>query len=154
VLIKFSYLNFKKNFNQDVDVRFIEYMPFDGNKWNTKKMVPYREMLKLIALKYDLNDIEKLQDDPNDTSKAFRIRGYRGQFGFITSMTEHFCNTCNRIRLTADGNMKVCLFGNAEVSLRDALRSNVSHEELENLISSAIKRKKEKHAGMLAWNLF
>ena len=64
-------------------------------------------------------------------------------------MTEHFCNTCNRIRLTADGHLKVCLFGNAEVSLRDALRNNLNEEELEELISSAITRKKEKHAGKL-----
>ncbi len=80
--------------------------------------------------------------------KAFKIKDYKGQFGFITSMSDHFCNTCNRIRLTADGNLKVCLFGNAEVSLRDALRSNVDEEGMQELISSAIKRKKEKHAGL------
>jgi molybdenum cofactor biosynthesis enzyme MoaA len=63
-------------------------------------------------------------------------------------MSEHFCNTCNRVRLTADGNLKVCLFGNAEVSLRDALRQNMSEDDLGELISAAVKRKKEKHAGM------
>jgi molybdenum cofactor biosynthesis enzyme MoaA len=147
-LIFFLVIDFLKLiFLKNVDVRFIEYMPFDGNKWNTKKMVSFREMLKIIAEKYHTECIEKLDDDPNDTSKAFKIKSYKGQFGFITSMTEHFCNTCNRIRLTADGNLKVCLFGNAEVSLRDALRSNLTDEELENLISAAIKRKKEKHAG-------
>ena len=104
-------------------------------------------MLKTIAQKYPIESIKKLQDDPNDTSKAFKIDGYKGQFGFITSMSEHFCNTCNRVRLTADGNLKVCLFGNAEVSLRDALRNKLSEEELTELISSAIKRKKAKHAG-------
>ena len=62
-------------------------------------------------------------------------------------MSEHFCNTCNRIRLTADGSLKVCLFGNAEVSLRDALRSNMNEDDLNELIGSAIRRKKEKHAG-------
>ena len=62
-------------------------------------------------------------------------------------MSEHFCNTCNRIRLTADGNLKVCLFGNSEVSLRDAIRNKMSEEDLQELISAAIKRKKEKHAG-------
>jgi cyclic pyranopterin phosphate synthase len=62
-------------------------------------------------------------------------------------MSEHFCNTCNRVRLTADGNLKVCLFGNAEVSLRDALRSGMDHEQLVGLIGEAVKRKKEKHAG-------
>lgn len=62
-------------------------------------------------------------------------------------MSEHFCNTCNRVRLTADGNLKVCLFGNSEVSLRDALRKNLSDQDLEDLISQAVKRKKQKHAG-------
>lgn len=62
-------------------------------------------------------------------------------------MSEHFCHTCNRIRLTADGNLKVCLFGNAEVSLRDAIRNNMNDEDLTELISAAIKRKREKHAG-------
>jgi GTP 3',8-cyclase / cyclic pyranopterin monophosphate synthase len=145
-------------------------MPFDGNKWNTKKMVPFKEMLKIIATKYPIETIQKLTDDPNDTSKvyfiilkvlihfkyynlkkktkkAFKIENYKGQFGFITSMSDHFCNTCNRIRLTADGNLKVCLFGNAEVSLRDALRSNIDEKDLVKLITDAILRKKAKHAG-------
>ncbi|CAF0893630.1 unnamed protein product [Brachionus calyciflorus] len=141
-----NFIEFTKDKN--IDVRFIEYMPFDGNKWNTKKMVSFREMMKIIAQKYPIESIQKLQDDPNDTSKAFKIENYKGQFGFITSMSEHFCSTCNRIRLTADGNLKVCLFGNSEVSLRDAIRSNMNDEDLEELISSAIKRKKEKHAGL------
>lgn len=147
-------------------MRFIEYMPFDGNKWSSRKMISYRDMLKVIATKYPIETIERLQDDPNDTSKvrylilhqlshvsfgfcaqAFKIKGFKGQFGFITSMSEHFCNTCNRLRLTADGNLKVCLFGNAEVSLRDALRGNMSEVELRELISAAVKRKKAKHAG-------
>lgn len=63
-------------------------------------------------------------------------------------MSDHFCNTCNRIRLTADGNLKVCLFGNSEVSLRDALRENLSEDDLKGLITAAIKRKKAKHAGI------
>ncbi len=79
--------------------------------------------------------------------KAFKIKGYTGKFGFITSMSDNFCGTCNRIRLTADGNLKVCLFGNAEVSLKNALRNNLSDESLIELISAAIKRKREKHAG-------
>ena len=110
-------------------------------------MVSYREMLKLIAQRYPIETIKKLDDEPNDTSKAFKIDGFMGQFGFITSMSDHFCNTCNRIRLTADGNLKVCLFGNAEVSLRDALRNKMSESELVELISTAVKRKKAKHAG-------
>ena len=72
---------------------------------------------------------------------------FQGQVGFITSMTEHFCGSCNRLRLTADGNLKVCLFGNTEVSLKDALRSGCSEDDLIALISAAVKRKKKQHAG-------
>lgn len=63
-------------------------------------------------------------------------------------MTEHFCGSCNRLRITADGNLKVCLFGNTEVSLRDAIRSECSEDDLTTLISAAVKRKKKQHAGM------
>lgn len=63
-----NFIEFTKD--KDVDVRFIEYMPFDGNKWNTKKMVPFREMLKIIAQKYPIESINRLKDDPNDTSKV------------------------------------------------------------------------------------
>ena len=103
-----------------VDVRFIEYMPFDGNKWDTRKMVPYSEMLDMIQAKY--SEFSRIADAPNDTSKGYKVAGWRGQVGFITSMSENFCGSCNRLRLTADGNLKVCLFGNTEISLRDCLR--------------------------------
>ena len=104
--------------DRELDVRFIEYMPFEGNKWNDKKMVPYQRMLELIRLKYGDQQLVRVEDAANDTSKAYRITGYLGKIGFITSMSEHFCGSCNRLRLTADGNLKVCLFGNAETSLR------------------------------------
>lgn len=70
------------------------------------------------------------------------------QVGFITSMSEQFCGSCNRLRLTADGNLKVCLFGNAEVSLRDAIRQTSDDSELKELIEAAVKRKKPRHAGV------
>ncbi|KAL4237321.1 Molybdenum cofactor synthesis protein 1 [Mactra antiquata] len=133
--------------NKNIDVRFIEYMPFDGNKWNFKKMVPYDEMLKTIREQF--STLHRLNDQPNDTSKAYRVDGFKGQIGFITSMSEHFCGTCNRLRLTADGNLKVCLFGNSEVSLRDTLRNNTPPEDLLQVVSAAVKRKKKQHAGML-----
>ncbi|XP_050074773.1 molybdenum cofactor biosynthesis protein 1 isoform X2 [Anopheles maculipalpis] len=132
--------------DRNVDVRFIEYMPFTGNRWDTDKMVSYRTMLDTIRARYPA--FEALPNGPNDTSKAYRVPGYRGQMGFITSMTEHFCGSCNRLRITADGNLKVCLFGNTEVSLRDALRSpGCSEDDLRCLISAAVKRKKKQHAG-------
>ncbi|XP_060081577.1 molybdenum cofactor biosynthesis protein 1-like isoform X1 [Ylistrum balloti] len=133
--------------DKNVDVRFIEYMPFDGNKWNSKKMVSYLEMMDTIKARWP--DFSRMQDHPNDTSKAYRVPGYKGQVGFITSMSEHFCGTCNRIRLTADGNLKVCLFGNTEVSLRDVMRASPDDTELSEVISAAVKRKKKQHAEYL-----
>lgn len=105
------------------------------------------DMLALIRQKYP--DFTALPNSPNDTSKAWAVPGFVGQVGFITSMTEHFCASCNRLRLTADGNLKVCLFGNKEISLRDVLRSNRSETELIEIISAAVKRKKKQHAGKI-----
>ena len=113
-----------------VEVRFIEYMPFDGNKWNQRKMFPYQEMLSVIREKYP--SLEKVQDHQNDTSKTYRVPGFEGRVGFITSMTHNFCGTCNRLRITCDGNLKVCLFGNAEVSLRDIVRKENNGEPIDD----------------------
>jgi cyclic pyranopterin phosphate synthase len=166
---------------KDVEVRFIEYMPFAGNKWRKGKMLGYQEMLQIIREKYP--GLRKVQDHKNDTSKTFEIPGFRGRVGFITSMTHNFCGSCNRLRITGDGNLKVCLFGNAEVSLRDLLRKenrgnpidqeafeamqtlelqrqqnaidsqaalgfNKTERELLDVIGVAVKRKKERHAGI------
>lgn len=166
---------------QDIEIRFIEYMPFDGNKWNKGKMYSYNEMLDLIRETYP--SLEKVQDHKNDTSKTWKIPGFVGRIGFITSMTHNFCGTCNRLRITSDGNLKVCLFGNAEVSVRDILRKSnngepieeeafeamkkiemdrrqglgdqskplglaLNEQELLDVIGMAVKRKKEKHAGI------
>ncbi|XP_046306692.1 molybdenum cofactor biosynthesis protein 1 isoform X4 [Marmota monax] len=131
-----------------LDIRFIEYMPFDGNKWNFKKMVSYKEMLDTIRQQWP--ELEKLPEEECSTAKAFRIPGFLGQVSFITSMSEHFCGTCNRLRITADGNLKVCLFGNSEVSLRDHLRAGASEEELLKIIGAAVGRKKPRHAGMFS----
>nr|XP_014991786.2 molybdenum cofactor biosynthesis protein 1 isoform X1 [Macaca mulatta] len=131
-----------------LDVRFIEYMPFDGNKWNFKKMVSYKEMLDTIRQQWP--ELEKLPEEESSTAKAFKIPGFQGQISFITSMSEHFCGTCNRLRITADGNLKVCLFGNSEVSLRDHLRAGASEQELLRIIGAAVGRKKRQHAGMFS----
>ncbi|XP_077436890.1 molybdenum cofactor biosynthesis protein 1 isoform X2 [Vanacampus margaritifer] len=128
-----------------LEVRFIEYMPFDGNKWNFKKMVSYQEMLDHIKQQWP--NLETLQTGHSDTAKTFKVPGFKGQVGFITSMSDHFCGSCNRLRVTADGNLKVCLFGNSEVSLRDVLRSGASDEELLQIIGAAVGRKKKQHAG-------
>lgn len=123
---------------KDIEVRFIEYMPFDGNKWSKNKMFSYQEMLDLIRTKYPT--LQKVQDHKNDTSKTWHIPGFTGRIGFITSMTHNFCGTCNRLRITGDGNLKVCLFGNAEVSLRDILRKSNSGEPIDEQAFDAMKQ--------------
>ncbi|KAL8670166.1 MAG: hypothetical protein Q9168_005280 [Polycauliona sp. 1 TL-2023] len=159
----------------DIEVRFIEYMPFDGNKWSKQKMLSYKEMVEIIRHKYPA--LSKVQEEgKNETSKTWQIPGFVGKVGFITSMTENFCGTCSRLRITADGNLKVCLFGNSEVNLRDLLREENSGESVDwaalerlkhsrglggdadhhsehelrllEVIGLAVKRKKERHAGM------
>lgn len=112
-----------------IEVRFIEYMPFDGNKWNEGKMFSYSEMLAVIREKYP--NLEKVADHKNDTSKTYQVPGFQGRVGFVTSMTHNFCGTCNRLRITSDGNLKVCLFGNSEVSLRDIIRKANNGEPID-----------------------
>ena len=122
----------------DLEVRFIEYMPFDGNKWSKGKMMGYGEMLEVIREKYSC--LRKVKDGNNETSKTFEVPGFAGRIGFITSMTENFCGSCNRLRITSDGNLKVCLFGNAEVSLRDLLRKDNGGEPIDEEAWEAMKK--------------
>lgn len=132
--------------DKDLEVRFIEYMPFDGNRWSSAKMLPYQEMLSTIRAAHPT--VRKILDHPNDTSKTFAVPGYAGRIGFITSMTEHFCGSCNRLRITSDGNLKVCLFGNAEVSLRDLLRANFNNgQPIDEAAWAALKQlESDRHA--------
>ena len=123
---------------KDIEVRFIEYMPFDGNKWSQAKMIGYKEMLAVIREKFP--NLCKVQDHKNDTSKTYAVPGFAGRLGFITSMTHNFCGTCNRLRITSDGKLKVCLFGNSEVDLRDLLRRANDGHPIDAQAMEAIKR--------------
>eukprot|EP00008_Paramoeba_atlantica_P008730 CAMPEP_0201494626 /NCGR_PEP_ID=MMETSP0151_2-20130828/48741_1 /ASSEMBLY_ACC=CAM_ASM_000257 /TAXON_ID=200890 /ORGANISM="Paramoeba atlantica, Strain 621/1 / CCAP 1560/9" /LENGTH=299 /DNA_ID=CAMNT_0047883017 /DNA_START=233 /DNA_END=1132 /DNA_ORIENTATION=+ len=135
--------------DRNIDVRFIEYMPFDGNRWSSAKLMPYLEVIKYIEEKSD-REMLKFTDSRNETAKSYYLDGYRGRISFITSMTEHFCGTCNRLRITADGNLKVCLFGNHEINLMNEMREGVTDEGLREVIGAAVGRKKERHAGMFS----
>jgi len=129
-----------------VNVRFIEYMPFDGNAWSSRKMVSYAEMLDRVRAAHP--GLERERDAASEVAKNYRLPGHVGSVSFITSMSSHFCGGCNRLRLMADGALKVCLFGDAEVSLRDAMRSGLSDADLGALITAALLRKKAAHAGI------
>jgi cyclic pyranopterin phosphate synthase len=123
---------------KDIEVRFIEYMPFGGNKWSKGKMISFQEMLDIIRVKYP--GLARLPGHKNDTSKTYQIPGFVGKVGFISSMTNDFCGTCNRLRITSDGNMKVCLHGNDEVSLRDLLRRDNNGEPIDEVAFERIKQ--------------
>jgi cyclic pyranopterin phosphate synthase len=110
-----------------IHVRFIEFMPFNGNEWDTKKLVTYRDVLEQARTHFD---IKKLKDAPHSTSKSFRVKGGEGTFALISSMTEPFCSTCNRLRLTADGNLKNCQFSNQDVDLLTTVRKGHNLKEL------------------------
>ncbi len=129
-----------------IQVRFIEYMPFDDNGWNNEKLVPLAEMRARIEEEF--GPLESLPGEPEDTATLFRIPGFIGSFGFIASMTAPFCAGCNRLRITADGSFKVCLFGPKEVSLRDMLRADATDDELRAVIAVAVRGKRAAHAGM------
>lgn len=122
--------------NRPIDVRFIEYMPFDGNRWASTKFLSYAAMLQSIAKHF--GRLEHVTTEKSDTTKYYRVPGFRGRIGFITSMTDHFCAGCNRLRVTADGNLKVCLFGNDEVSLRDVMRAGGSDADVESVVRQAL----------------
>jgi len=133
-----------------IEVRFIELMPFDGNSWTDRNFVSYKDMIGIISADPRFDGFARAEDPgPNETAKTWKVPGFVGQVGFITSMSDHFCGTCNRLRITADGNLKVCLFGSSEVSLRDAMRLGyASDAQLASIIDAAVKRKKAHHGGM------
>jgi len=128
-----------------ISVRFIEFMPFDGNKWDKAKMVSYAQVMEYVNTNYDDGKVIRLQDAPNDTSKNYKIDGYNGSFAIISSVTNPFCDSCNRIRLTANGRLKNCLFSASESDLLTPLREGKS---IEKMIQKAIQAKFKVRGGM------
>ena len=116
--------------DRNIQIRFIEFMPFDGNQWKKDKLVSYAEILSQVNDRYSVENVERLTDKPNDTAKNHKITSYKGSFSVISSVTNPFCSTCNRIRLTADGKLKNCLFSNSETDLLHNLRTGKSIEPL------------------------
>jgi len=129
-----------------ISVRFIEFMPFAGNEWDRSKMVSQNEILSLVGNTFIEGQIQKLEDEKNFTARTYKIKDFQGDFGIISSITNPFCDSCNRIRLTADGKIKNCLFSNSETDLLTAYRNG---EPITNLISESINNKKKVRAGMV-----
>jgi cyclic pyranopterin phosphate synthase len=121
-------------------------MPFEGNGWNPAQVITSGELLQLAKSKYM---VEKMEDKPHSTSQKYKIPGHAGTFAFIPTMSQPFCGDCNRLRLTADGKIKNCLFGREELDLLGLLRSG---GDVEARIRESISRKHARMGGQFPEN--
>ncbi len=126
-----------------VVVRFIEFMPLDADRnWKDTDVLTGREVRKLVEQHYALEPVER---EASATATRWRFSDRAGEMGFISSVSEPFCSDCNRIRLTAEGMLRTCLFSQRETDLATPLRSGATDTELEQLIRDAVWRKELKH---------
>ena len=125
------------------EVRFIEFMPLDADRaWTRDKVLPNAEIVRLIDEVYPLEAVGR---ERHGTARRYRFADGLGEMGFISPVTEPFCGDCNRIRLTAEGELRTCLFSMTETDLRAPLRSGATDDELEEIIRDAVWRKELKH---------
>ncbi|SNR55808.1 GTP 3',8-cyclase MoaA [Lutibacter flavus] len=128
--------------NKNIAVRFIEEMPFNGKgQRDMKEEWNYKKIIKHIRDYYP--EIETLISEKSSTSKNFKIPNYKGNFGIIPAFTRTICNDCNRIRITATGMFKNCLFDGGVFNVRDFIRNGASDEELKQLFISTVHHKPE-----------
>jgi len=129
----------------DVKMRFIEFMPLDsGHEWARADVVSGKEIRERINERFPLVRVEVARG--SDTSSRYRFAdGAPGEIGIIAPVTEPFCGACSRIRLTADGQIRTCLFSTVEHSLRDVVRSGASRDEIVEYIESVIMKKEPRH---------
>ncbi|HSE31455.1 MAG TPA: GTP 3',8-cyclase MoaA [Pyrinomonadaceae bacterium] len=129
----------------DLKMRFIEFMPLDsGHDWSRDDVVSGREIREKISAKFPLVPVDV--ERGSETSSRYRFAdGAPGEIGIIAPVTEAFCGACSRIRLTADGQIRTCLFSTVEHSVRDVLRSGASREELVAYIESVVLKKEPRH---------
>lgn len=127
-----------------VHVRFIEFMPFQGNRWTSNKVLTWQQILQTVETEYSFI---RLKDELNDTAKKYMVPGHAGTFAVISTMSAPFCSTCNRMRLTADGKMKNCLFSKEETDLLTALRNE---QDIVPLIRQSIHAKAKELGGQFS----
>jgi cyclic pyranopterin phosphate synthase len=127
----------------DYQVRFIEFMPLDGDRaWSPDQVLTGDEIRRLIDA---VHPLEALPREPHATARVYRFADGRGEIGFINPVSEPFCADCNRIRLTAEGELRTCLFSMRETDLREPMRAGATDDELERIIRDAVWRKELKH---------
>jgi len=128
-------------------VRFLEYMPLDGDRrWCRDQIVSGAEMLARLE---QLGPLDRVAaDGPSDVARRYRFRGARGEIGLVLPVTEPFCAGCSRLRITAEGTIKNCLFGQQEWNARDLMRAGATDEDLCTLIRVAVGAKKAAFGGL------
>jgi cyclic pyranopterin phosphate synthase len=118
-------------------------MPLDADHaWSPDSVLPGDELRRII---HAVHPLEETPREPSATARVFRFRDGRGEIGFINPVSEPFCADCNRVRLTADGRLRTCLFSLHETDLREPLRDGSSDEQLERVIREAVWQKELKH---------
>jgi len=128
---------------RDFEVRFIEFMPLDGDQaWTEDQVLTGEELREII---HAVHPLEELPREPSATARRFRFADGAGEIGFINPVSDPFCSDCNRIRLTADGKLRTCLFSLHETDLREPLRSGASDDDIEQIVRDAVWRKELKH---------
>lgn len=129
----------------DVKMRYIEFMPLDsGHEWSRTDVVSGKEIRERISERFPLVKVDTARG--SETSARYRFAdGAPGEIGIIAPVTEPFCGACSRIRLTADGQIRTCLFSTVEHSLRDVVRSGASRAEIVEYIESVILKKEPRH---------
>lgn len=127
----------------DIHVRFIEFMPFNGNKWAWKFCITGNEILATIKQKFD---IEKLNDKPNSVARSYRVPDFTGTFAIITSTSEPFCATCNRLRINYQGKLLYCLFDDIGVALLPFIKAN-DFEGFKKAVVEYVRKKPFMRAG-------
>ncbi len=129
---------------QGFELRFVEWMPLDSQRsWSTERLVPAAEILAALAREFPLDPLPGA--DPSAPAELHRYRDGGGTVGVIGSVTRPFCQRCDRIRLTADGQIRTCLFAHQEHDLRGALRRGANDEEIAALLKAAAWRKEPGH---------
>ena len=124
-------------------VRFIEFMPLDADHaWSPDSVLTGEELRALI---HAVHPLEELPREPSATARVFRFTDGRGEIGFINPVSEPFCADCNRVRLTAEGKLRTCLFSIHETDLREPMRAGATDAELEQIVRDAVWRKELKH---------
>jgi len=134
----------KLTFKYPLHVRFIELMPFlEGNGAGNPEFMSSDEIMRCLERVGDINPVSAM--NVNGPAVHFQFAGAPGKIGIISPISHHFCPTCNRLRLTADGKLRACLFSDRETDIKTALRSGASAKELESIFKQAIESKPEKH---------